>query len=65
MLTLKVIAQVTLWNHDPHDKLAIREVRCFIYHGAAWGRQEPLSPDTNLIVFLLLNYATSKSKISG
>lgn len=30
MLTLKIIAQVTLGNHDPSDKLEIREVRCFI-----------------------------------
>lgn len=65
MVTLKVIAQVTLGNHDPSDTLEIREVRCFIYHGAAWERQEPPSPDTNFIVFLLLNYAASKSKIRG
>lgn len=65
MLTLKVIAQVTLGNHDPRDKLEIREVRCFIYHGAAWERQGPPSPDTNFIVFPLLNMLLQNPKLEA
>lgn len=61
ILTMKAYLGVT----TQAIKVELRQVKCLIHHGAACIKQKLVYPETNFIVFLLLNDAASKSKING